>query len=447
MQHVIRKMLAVGSLVLVGMTSAWSADDEAEEAVEEVEISQWLVVHAGAVIAVPGEETLGNSTIVIHDGKIAEVRSGYLDASEFADESSGDVVEYLDLKSHHVLPGLMDMHVHLSFEFDVDGQASHGAAGEYSEQHKSQKDDVYAFATAIGNATKTLQAGYTTVRNVGSSGWHIFALRDAINDGNMTGPRIYTSGHTIRVGADDGAGACASVETCRIATRTQIDMGADMIKVYATCSGSKPCGYQTAPSVFLEDELKAIIETAGTREIKVAAHAHGTAGINLAASLGVSSIEHGSFNDKESHRLMKRNGVFLVPTLAVQDNIRKDIVDAEGKMLDIMQNFLDNHGPRMLAAHNAGVRIASGSDAGVTSHGNNARELEIYVDYGLTPEEAIISATINAADLLGKADELGTLEIGKIADMIAVSDNPLEDISVLQEVDVVVKDGTIVKRP
>jgi imidazolonepropionase-like amidohydrolase len=276
-------------------------------------------------------------------------------------------------------------------------------------------------------------------------GWHIFALRDAIRDGNIEGPRIIASGHSIRIGADNGNGACASVESCRRATREQIDMGADVIKIYATCSGSKPCGYEGAPSVFLQDELTAVVEVAASRELKVAAHAHGTAGINMAAQSGVTSIEHGSYNDAESRKIMRKNGVFLVPTLAVQDNIRKDIEDASGSMLEVMQGFLDNHGPRMFAAHQAGVQIAAGSDAGVTPHGKNVRELEMYVDYGLTPAEAITASTVTAARLIGMEDKLGTIEVGKFADIIAVEQDPLQDIKVLQNVTVVVKDGRIIK--
>ncbi|MCH9693631.1 MAG: amidohydrolase family protein [Gammaproteobacteria bacterium] len=419
----------------------------AETVAVEEQRSRYLLVHAGSLLAVPGKPPLNQVTIVVRDGLIDEIRDGFSSVSEFEVRSGGDVIELLDLSDRFVLPGLMDMHVHLSFEFGADGQSSHGVADEYAMRHRSAKDDAYSFVAAISNAGKTLNAGYTTVRNVGSEGWHLVALRDAINDGNLTGPRIFTAGHTIRIGADEGEGACSDVASCRRATRAQIDMGADVIKVYATCSGSKPCGYQSAPSVFLEDELRAIVETAATRDIKVAAHAHGTKGINLAASVGVASIEHGSYNNKESHRIMKRNGVFLVPTLSVQDNINEDIKGAKGKMLDIMQAFLDNHGPRMLAAHRAGVRIAAGSDAGVTKHGNNARELEFYVDNGLSPEEAIIAATVNAAELLGISETLGTIEPGKIADMIAVTGNPLDNISLLKNVEAVVKDGAVVVAP
>ena len=420
------------------------AQEDADTEKDIVE-TQWLVIHAGSLLAVPGESLLHQKTVVIRDGLINQVLDGYVPTAEAIGGEANESTEFLDLSDAFLLPGLMDMHVHLSFEFDVDGQKSYGAAEEYSEQHHNARDDAYNFVTAIGNARKTLHAGYTTVRNVGSAGWHIFALRDAIRDGNLEGPRIIASGHIIRIGADNGSGACASVESCRRATREQIDMGADVIKVYATCSGSKPCGYEGAPSVFLEDELRAVVETAASRELKVAAHAHGTGGINLAAKSGVASIEHGSYNDSESRKIMRKNGVYLVPTLAVQPRIRKDIKDASGSMLDVMQGFLDNHGPRMYEAHKAGVKIAAGSDAGVSPHGKNALELELYVDYGLTPAEAITATTINAAKLIGMEDKLGTIEVGKIADIIAVEQDPLQDIKVLQNVLVVVKDGRIVK--
>lgn len=421
------------------------AEEEKEEK-EEIVKTQWLVVHAGSLLAVPGESPLSRKTVVIKDGLIDRILDGYPASTEVIEEDENAVVEFLDLSDSFVLPGLMDMHVHLSFEFDVKGQKSYGAADPYSKQHHNARDDAYNFVTAIGNARKTLDAGYTTVRNVGSAGWHIFALRDAIRDDNLQGPRIIASGHSIRIGADSGGGACTSVETCRRATREQIDMGADVIKVYATCSGSKPCGYESAPSVFVEDELRAVIETAATRDMKVTAHAHGTKGINLAASLGVASIDHGSYNDAESRKIMRKNGVFLVSTLSVQPRILKDIKEAKGAMLDVMQGFLDNHGPRMYESFKAGVQLAAGSDAGVTPHGKNAYEMEMYVKYGLTPAEAIKASTVNGARLIGMEDKLGTIEVGKIADLIAVEQNPLEDIKSLQDVAVVIKDGRIVKQ-
>ena len=436
-KRLLRRALAGTVLVCLGPALAAQSETARQQ-------SGGLVIHAGTVIAVPGGDVLTDQTIVVTDGRIAAVRDGFLDPTDVAGSESA-IPELLDLRDAVVLPGLMDMHVHLSMEFGVEGQRSYGVSDQYAVQHRAAKDDAYFLVNAIVNARKTLEAGFTTVRNVGADGWHIFALRDGIRDGALTGPRIITAGHLIRMGADEGPGACWSVESCRRATRVQIDMGADLIKVVATCSGSKPCGNEFASALVLEDEFRAIVEVAGSRDLKVAAHAHGTDGINLAARLGAASIEHGSFNNAESHRIMRENGVYLVPTLAVQDNIRADIGSADGDMVGLMQSFLDNHGPRIFAAHKAGVTIAAGTDAGVTKHGNNARELELYVEHGLTPEEAIVTATVNAAALIGMEDELGTVEPGRIADLIAVYGNPLSDISALRNVQVVIQGGRVVK--
>lgn len=431
--------IALAGMMIASLDPALAADSKKEQ-----QPSHGLVIHAGTVIAVPGSVVLEDRTIVVRGGRIAAVRDGFVDPAAVADDDGGNP-GFLDLSDAVLLPGLMDMHVHLSMEFGVEGQRSYGVSDQYAIQHRSAKDDAYFMVNAIVNARKTLEAGFTTVRNVGGDGWHIFALRDGIRDGALAGPRIITAGHLIRMGADDGPGACWSVESCRRATRVQIDMGADLIKVVATCSGSKPCGNEFAPAVILEDEFRAIVDVAGSRGLKVAAHAHGTDGINVAARLGASSIEHGSFNDAESRRIMREKGVYLVPTLAVQDNIRADIGSADADMVGLMQSFLDNHGERTYAAHKAGVTIAAGTDAGVTKHGNNARELELYVEYGLTPEDAIVTATVNAAALIGMEDELGTVEPGRIADLIAVAGDPLRDISVLKNVQVVVQNGRVVK--
>lgn len=418
----------------------------AAEAEEEVQVpTEWLVIHAGALLATPGKRPLGPSTIVIKGDRIEQVASGFVEADKLISDTDLEHLRLLDLKDQFVMPGLIDMHVHLSINPDKAEPPQYGTSDQFVHEHEDVRNDSYALVTAIENANKTLQSGFTTVRNIGSYGWHIFALRDAINDGKLSGPRIYTAGHIIRVGADSGAGACTGVESCRRATRTQIDMGADVIKVYATCSGGKPCGTEDAPPVFLQDEIEAVVQTASSRNLKVAAHAHGSAGIRLAAASGVASVEHGSYNDKEARALMQKNGVFLVPTLSVQDRIRKDIETAKEPMLEVMQSFLDNHAPRMLEAYRSGVRIAAGSDAGIVEHGNGARELEIYVETGMTPEDAVIAATVNAAELLGQSRNLGTIETGKLADLISVAGNPLDDIQALKSVSVVIKDGKVVR--
>ncbi|MGH6650466.1 MAG: amidohydrolase family protein [Sphingopyxis sp.] len=399
-----------------------------------------MLIQAGWLLAVPGSAPQRERTIVVRNDRIERIDAGYTLPQTITNADVGVV----DLKNRYVLPGLMDMHVHLSM--NSGGQAAfqiRGVADEIEAGSAAQRRDVTQLVDSIENARKTLLAGYTTVRDVGSDGWHIVALREAIATGKLEGPRILTSVATLYPGSDNGSGACSGVESCRRATRRQIDMGADLIKIYASCSGSRPCGRQDAPPTFLDDELRAIVETAHSRQLRVAAHAHGEAAIRAALNAGVDSIEHGSFTPPDAIALFRKNGAFLVPTLSVQDNIRKDIVTAKGSMLAVMQNFLAKHGPRMMAAYRAGVPIAAGSDAGIGVHGNNARELELYVKEGMPAADAIRAATVNGARVIGREADLGTIEAGKIADIIAVGIDPTVDITALQHVSFVMKDGTI----
>lgn len=399
-----------------------------------------VLVQAGWLLAVPGSAPVRERTIVVRNDRIERIDTGYTRPETINDAE----VSVIDLRNRYVLPGLMDMHVHLSM--NSGGEPAfriRGVSDEIEGATEAQRNDVTRLIDSELNARKTLMAGYTTVRNVGSEGWHIVALREAIAAGKLEGPRILTSVATLYPGSDEGSGACSGVESCRRATRRQIDMGADLIKIYASCSGSRPCGRQDAPPTFLPDELKAIVDTAHSRQLRVAAHAHGEAAIRAALDAGVNSIEHGSFTPPDAIPMFKKTGAFLVPTLSVQDNIRKDIVTAKGAMRAVMENFLAKHGPRMMAAFRAGVPIAAGSDAGIGVHGNNARELELYVKEGMPAADAIRAATVNGARLIGREADLGTIETGKIADVIAVSADPLADITALQHVSFVMKDGRV----
>jgi len=398
------------------------------------------LVQAGWLLAVPGQQPLRERTIVVRNDRIERIDKGYTAPAAITDAD----VELVDLRNRFVLPGLMDMHVHLSMNSGEEPPLKLKNVSDNLEGASAdQRTDVTQLVDAIGNARKTLMAGYTTVRDLGSFGWNNVVLREAIAAGKLEGPRILTAVSTLRPSADTGPGACSGVESCRTATRRQIDMGADVIKVYATCSGSQPCGLRGAPATFLDDELRAIVETAHSRQLRVAAHAHGEDGIRASLRAGVNSVEHGSYTPADAIETFKKNGAFLVPTLSVQDNIRKDILTAKGPMLAVIQNFLAKHGPRMMAAYRAGVKIAAGSDAGINPHGHNSRELELYVQEGMPAADAIKAATVTAADLIERTGDLGTLETGKIADIIAVGADPLADIAALRNVSFVMKDGQI----
>ena len=388
---------------------------------------RWTVIHAGTLIAEPGSPPLTRQSVIVKDDRIDRVAVGYVEL---------DGARLVDLKDAYVLPGLIDAHVHL------------GLGGDHAtERGPETGGDVYRLLDVVENARKTLAAGVTTVRDVGGEGWAVFAMRDAVRAGVFPGPRLFVAGHIIRIGTTeaDGPGACHDVGSCRAAVRRQIAMGADWIKLYATCSGSKPCGRESAPPVFLRDEIAAVIATAGTHQIPVAAHAHGTAGINAALEAGVRSIEHGSYNDRASRALFTERGAFYVPTLAVQDNLARDYEAASEDMKPVMEGFMRDHPSRVAAAYAAGVKIAAGSDAGVTPHGGNARELWWYVKIGMSAAEALRAATVVNAELLGKQGELGVIAAGAYADIIAVRRNPLDDIAALDVVEFVMAGGHVVK--
>ncbi len=398
------------------------------------------LIEAGWLLAVPGQPPLRQRTIVVRNDRIDRIDTGYTDPGSI----TGADVERIDLRDRFVLPGLMDMHVHLaSNSRDTPPFKIRYAADDLPDASVAQRNDVTRLVDAIGNARKTLMAGFTTVRDLGGAGWNMVALRDAVAQGLFPGPRILTAVTIVRPGGGNGPGACSGVEGCRRQTREQIDMGADLIKIYATCSGSLPCGLQFAPPVFLDDELKAIVEVAHSRQLRVAAHAHGEEGVRAALRAGVNSVEHGSYTPPDTYETFRKSGAFLVPTMSVHDNIEEDIKTADGPMRAVMQNFLDKHGPRMMAAWRAGVKVAAGTDAGVSVHGHNARELEYYVKEGMPAADAIKTATVNAASLIGRERELGTLEPGKLADIIAVGADPLADITALQHVSFVMKDGQV----
>ena len=358
----------------------------------------------------------------------------------------------LDLSGYTILPGLMDCHVHIT-----------GTPGDGGDTQKLRETPAHDAIRGVAHARITLEAGFTTIRNVGSGNYADAALRDLIEEGVVPGPWMWVA--TRGLGATGGhadingwsselklpgtAEIADGVDELRKAVRTQIKFGADLIKVTAT-GGILSVGDAVTHQQFSLEELEAIVETAGMLGVKVAAHAHSPGGMNDAVRAGVASIEHGSLIDDEGIRLMKERGTFLVPTLYALDFIIQEGASSGVPQysIDKAKSIARQQRERLSAAFHAGVKFAYGTDAAVFPHGRNARDFRILVEeLDVRPIEAIRTATVNAAELIGIEDRAGTLEQGKWADVIAVAGNPLEDITLLENVRFVMKGGMVYKSP
>ncbi len=401
-------------------------------------------IHAGRLLAVPGKAPLGPSTIVVDSGRIVSVTPGLTRLEPG--------VPFIDLSAKTVLPGLIDSHVHLSS--DRGGEAGLIAFMREEPQMNALEAQM--------NGMKTLRAGFTTVRNLGDDGATL-ALREAVKRGWVQGPRIVDAASSISTtgGHMDGRGAlnddlvahmpepenlCDSVETCRKVVRRQIDRGADVIKFATTGGVNSGTGLATR---MYEDEARALVQTAHAYGRKVAVHAHGADGVKLALRAGADSIEHGTVMDDEVIRLFRQGGAYYVPTLSTVNGYLERLAANPNAYAPDVKKQIDWRigitGQSLLKAYPAGVKIAFGTDAGVSKHGRNADEFELLVKYGMPPAEAIKAATVNAADLLGLSSEIGTIEPGKSADIIAVAGDPLADVRVLKNVGFVMARGEIIK--
>lgn len=403
------------------------------------------LIHAGELLAVPGESASRRQTIVIENDQIVEVLNGFAKASDF----DGDVT-VVDLSDKFVLPGLMDMHVHLQFEL-----------GPKNDRDALRMSDQLMQMRSIHFAMKTLKAGFTTVRDVGSSPQEMYAMRDAIEKGWIDGPRIIAAGGVgITGGHADVSGVspdlmeiytspnvCDGPYDCRRAARNAIKYGGDLIKI--TSTGGVMTDRATGTGQQMEmDELKEVVLAAARMGKKVASHAHHEDGIVAALEAGVASIEHGSYTGDRAIRLFKETGAYLVPTLlagktvveiAMESDIMSPVIEAKAIRVgnDMAGSFEK--------AHKAGVNIAYGTDSGVSPHGTNAEEAVLMVEAGMSAMNVLVSATINAADLIEMSDSIGTIEAGKFADIIAVDDSPLANIDELLDVDFVMKGGKVYK--
>ncbi len=406
------------------------------------------LVHAGHLLDRPGQAARAASTLVIQDGKVAEVLDGFVHPERYA----GAAV--IDLRERYVLPGLIDSHVHLTsdragIEGQLAGVTDSVAAGAYEAQM---------------NASKTLQAGFTTVRNLGDGNGITLALRDAIARGWVQGPRIIdagtpistTSGHMDgRLGYADWvrhgvatSNLCDGPESCRKAVRMQIGRGVDVIKIATTGGVNSVIGAGVNKQMF-DDEARSLIEAAHLYGKKVAVHAHGATGINLALAAGADSIEHGTLLDEDGIKLFLKSGAYYVPTLSTINGYKERIANNPDAYPPAVRAKIDWRigitGKALRQAHGRGIKIAFGTDAGVSKHGRNADEFALMVQFGMKPAEAIKAATVNAAELLGISAVAGTLEAGKSADLIAVAADPLLDVTVLKRVEFVMKAGEVVR--
>jgi imidazolonepropionase-like amidohydrolase len=406
--------------------------------------AQQTFIQCGRLIDGKSNLVQTEMTIVVESNKIIDVRKGY--------QSGAASDKLINMRNQTVMPGFIDSHVHLS------GETS---KNQYMEEF-TLNDEDYALK-AVKYSERTLMAGFTTVRDLG--GLVAVSLRNAINAGDIKGPRILAAGKSIAttgghadptngysraiIGDPEAKdGVVNSPEEARKAVRQRYKESSDVIKITAT-GGVLSNAKDGAGAQFTEDEIRAVVSTAKDYGYRVAAHAHGAEGMKRAIRAGVSSIEHGTFMDDEAIALMKENGTYYVPTITAGKSVA-DSAKIPGYYPPLVVPKAIATGPKIQStfakAYKAGVKIAFGTDAGVFAHGKNYKEFEYMVEAGMPAMEAIKSATMNAADLLGISDRIGSIEKGKSADIIAVNGDPLKDIKSLSSMNFVMKEGVVYKQ-
>ena len=434
-----RRAAALGASLAVGValaTMGWVQTTMAKD----------VAIHAGRLIdgvsATPREKV----TILIHDDRIVSVEPG------FATPGNAEIV---DLSTSTVLPGLIDCHDHITASF-------HKGDPIHNKLTRTTYDDEI---DAVNNARAELLAGFTSIRDVGARTAVIVALKRAVNAGLIPGPRMWVSGSPL--GPTGGHGDAANgldpdlshagwtdnlidgPEAARRAVRTLRRQGADLIKIMPS-GGVMSIGDDPTLQLMADDEIKAVIDTAHALGMKVAAHAHGKLAIDRAIVLGVDSIEHGSYADAESYKLFKAHGTYFVPTMLVAARVYQhakehpeDLNPSTAAKALVVAPMVQK---KLHDAYAAGVKIAFGTDTfGMSAHGENAQEFAIMVKSGMPPIETIFAATRNAADLIGDSADIGSVQPGRFADLIAVSGDPLQDVTVLEHVRFVMKGGQVYK--
>ena len=399
--------------------------------------SKIVVVKAGRLLDVKSGQYQSNVNIVIENGVIKSIGSAAGPAN----------AKVIDLSNATVLPGLVDAHVHLTMDTSNFGLRALTVSPEREALQ------------GAANARTTLMAGFTTVRNVAAEAFSDVALRDMINEGRLAGPRMLVSGPALSITGGHGDnnvlpweyhasydGVADGVDGVQHRVRENIKYGADVIKFMAT-GGVMSKGDNPQASQYTQEEMKAIVSEAHRLGRKVAAHAHGAQGILWATEAGVDSIEHGSYINDECIAAMKQHGTYLVPTVYLTEWLPQNAARLglplyiQDKMASVLPTLRKN----IQHAFSSGVKVAFGTDAAVYEHGLNAHEFETYVQFGMTPLQSIQTSTVAAPDLLGMSDKIGTLEAGKYGDLIAVSGDPLKDITELQRVKFVMKGGEVFK--
>ena len=402
-----------------------------------------MFVEAGRLLADPSNGVVQRGkTLVIRGNQVVEVRDGFV-----GDPAQGQVI---DLRTAFVLPGLIDSHVHLT-----------GQQNPNSRLEEVTLSDADQAMVGARYARRTLMAGFTTVADLGAGNQAIFALRNAVRNGDVPGPRIIAAGSSVSIHGGHGdingyrddvmhllssESICSGVDDCMRAVRTQVRAGADIIKITATggvlSNTAAGLGQQ-----FSDPELTAIVDSAHRMGRQVTAHAHGVDGINAFLRAGGDSIEHGTYLDDQSIRVFKANGAWLVPTLLAGDFVARIASGPNNFFTPAQTAKALEAGPKMLdmarRAHEGGVRIAFGTDSGVSAHGDNAQEFALLVRAGLTPLEAIQAATVGAAEHLRISSEAGKIAPGMPADIVAVSGDPLTDVTELERMKFVMKGGVV----
>ena len=431
-----RKSVALTSIAMV-LSAWWLAPTHSQTPSAEI------AVQAGRLIDGVATSARQNVTVLVGGGKVISVQDGF-------QAPAGTRV--IDLRTSTVLPGFIDAHTHITGEGT--GNAVVRAATE------SPVDDA---VRSTAYAKRTLEAGFTTIRNLGAEGGADVALKRAIEAGIVPGPRMWTARTTISITGGHGDqgglrpdlwvaptwmdGIVDSADEARKAVRYQHKYGADLIKITAT-GGVLSIGDPGDAQQFTDEELKAIVEASHLLGMKVAAHAHGKRGIESAIRAGVDSIEHGTYSDDETFRLFKQHGTYLVPTILAGKTVA-EMATIPGHFHPSVQEKAARIGPLIQdmfkRAYSAGVKIAFGTDSGVSNHGDNAKEFQYMVEAGMPAMEAIQAATRGGADLIGASDRIGSVQAGRFADLVAVAGNPLTDIGELKRVTFVMKGGVVYK--